>query len=660
MRTECGGGSTPKARHLGCPAASDVYERTETGSKMTEREVLTTEKLRDWLKGWCDGDREGLPPIETWEKSEDTLEVITNYAGNYTVLGRFEEAKSVLRETLPVARRVLGESHALTVEMRMSYAEALYKDTSATPDDIHEAVKMLEDVAPAARVSSGIYRGPLTESFERQLRSARAALRAREEADAKSSREDRVVETQPPAPAETLAEMLLRKENARLRAAAERVPPVEAAPSVPSERLVPAWIEATLRDARRALSSRETQSAPEAAPASAPPRGAASPAPAGTLAEMLRRAENTRLRAEAERAGAAPLPALVPIKAARAHEETKETKGRRRVALGPPKITGATSLPRLKVGQRVELRPRAGPNKVRFFTISGLEVSGPDLDKVTGKRGWLVGVDEESGDWVVQLGQRRGKPIMAPEQDFVALSWATDKAPAAKRHCKELGSMTYELMHSVVNLRRDAEECNVFCRCIVLFISIVFHIVSCPFAVCIDLFRLFCYFLCCECCDCLPERITGGTLREMNLWIKDGYINPKHHDPALLKKSDLKVIKAYHSISKSKRLCTNCGFNCATNADDSEDQEALCQAVAAKVAEMVPGHSIDSRARTRAEYASNKERYEMERAKENWDIRPTNVSSSGSGSGSGGGVEPGWQCSGSGGDWTYSMANFPG
>ena len=81
-----------------------------------------------------------------------------------------------------------------------------------------------EDEARTARQR----RDPNIKWIEATLRDARRALSARETQSA---------------PAETLEEMLLRKEKARLRAAAERVPPVEAVPSVPSERLVPAPTE---------------------------------------------------------------------------------------------------------------------------------------------------------------------------------------------------------------------------------------------------------------------------------------------------------------------------------------------------------------------------------------------------------------------------------
>ena len=59
------------------------------------------------------------------------------------------------------------------------YACALYKDNSATLDDIHEAVKVLEDTERIARrVMGGA--NPITLVLESVLRQARAVLRARE------------------------------------------------------------------------------------------------------------------------------------------------------------------------------------------------------------------------------------------------------------------------------------------------------------------------------------------------------------------------------------------------------------------------------------------------------------------------------------------------
>ena len=116
-----------------------------------------------------------------------------------------------------------------------------YIFTDATLDEIRKAVTTLEDEARTARQR----RDPNIKWIEATLQDARRALSARETQSAPAAAPAAAPPrgAASPAPAETLAEMLLRKENARLRAAAERVPPVEAAPSVPSERLVPAPTE---------------------------------------------------------------------------------------------------------------------------------------------------------------------------------------------------------------------------------------------------------------------------------------------------------------------------------------------------------------------------------------------------------------------------------
>ena len=113
------------------------------------------------------------------EEDEETLAAAYNHAYYLCSLQRYAEAKSLLRRTLPVARRVLGEGHRLTFKMSWKYGDALYKDAGATLDDLREAVTSLEDVERTARrVLGGAH--PLTSVIEVELRLARAALTARE------------------------------------------------------------------------------------------------------------------------------------------------------------------------------------------------------------------------------------------------------------------------------------------------------------------------------------------------------------------------------------------------------------------------------------------------------------------------------------------------
>ena len=85
-----------------------------------------------------------------------------------------------MRKMMPVARRILGNCHQITLKMRWIYAMALYTDPSATLDDLREAVTTLEDAERIARrVLGGSH--PALAGIANSLRIARAILGAREE-----------------------------------------------------------------------------------------------------------------------------------------------------------------------------------------------------------------------------------------------------------------------------------------------------------------------------------------------------------------------------------------------------------------------------------------------------------------------------------------------
>ena len=122
------------------------------------------------------------------EQNSDTLSAALNYASCLNALRRFEEAKQLLRKTMPVARRILGESNDLTLKMRWSCARALYNDPGATLDDLREAATTLEDIERTARrVLGGAH--PTTTGIEKDLQIARAALRTCEKKAEKSAEE---------------------------------------------------------------------------------------------------------------------------------------------------------------------------------------------------------------------------------------------------------------------------------------------------------------------------------------------------------------------------------------------------------------------------------------------------------------------------------------
>ena len=113
------------------------------------------------------------------EEDFKTLQAGNNYADFLDRQGHFEEAKALLRKIMPVARRVLGKDHGLTLKMRFTYGQVLYRDPDTTLDDVREAVTTLEEAERIARrVLGGTH--PTTEGMEDELRSARAVLAARE------------------------------------------------------------------------------------------------------------------------------------------------------------------------------------------------------------------------------------------------------------------------------------------------------------------------------------------------------------------------------------------------------------------------------------------------------------------------------------------------
>ena len=117
--------------------------------------------------------------LQLFGEHERTLLAANNYAVSLQTLKRFDEVKSLMHKSIPVAQHILGENNDLTLRMRWLYALALCRDDDATLDDVHEAVETLEETERTARrVLGGAH--PLVADFERTLRDAGAALRARE------------------------------------------------------------------------------------------------------------------------------------------------------------------------------------------------------------------------------------------------------------------------------------------------------------------------------------------------------------------------------------------------------------------------------------------------------------------------------------------------
>ena len=118
----------------------------------------------------------GLPETEEHYHS---LRESNNYAFSLIDLERFEEAKTLMRKTMPVARRTLGESNDLTLRTRCIYAQAIYRDPAATLDDLRETVNTLEETARTARRVLGAAH-PIEGIIEDCLRQSREVLAAHE------------------------------------------------------------------------------------------------------------------------------------------------------------------------------------------------------------------------------------------------------------------------------------------------------------------------------------------------------------------------------------------------------------------------------------------------------------------------------------------------
>ena len=112
------------------------------------------------------------------EEHANTIRAAYNYATSLLHLKHFQEGKSLMRRTLPVAQRVLGESSELALMMRSNYGMAVHKDDGATLDDLREAVTTLEETERTARRVLGDVH-PITEGMEDELQDAQDALYAR-------------------------------------------------------------------------------------------------------------------------------------------------------------------------------------------------------------------------------------------------------------------------------------------------------------------------------------------------------------------------------------------------------------------------------------------------------------------------------------------------
>ena len=105
----------------------------------------------------------------------DTIMDAINLAESLIDAELFEEARSLLCDNIPVARRTLGTDHELTLDLRSNYALAISRDTNSSRADVHEAVAILEDVVRTSRRVFGLQH-PVFADYREDLESARMRL----------------------------------------------------------------------------------------------------------------------------------------------------------------------------------------------------------------------------------------------------------------------------------------------------------------------------------------------------------------------------------------------------------------------------------------------------------------------------------------------------
>ena len=151
--------------------------RPEKAMQMRREVYFVTLKLLGDRRIHRMRDRDTLGDVVRPEEEAPVIIAALNYAQSLQSLNRSDEAKSLLRTTLPAARRVLGESHEITLKTRLLHAVVLYKADGATLADLREAVATFEETQRTAlRVFGGAH--PLLMEVEAALQDSQTALHA--------------------------------------------------------------------------------------------------------------------------------------------------------------------------------------------------------------------------------------------------------------------------------------------------------------------------------------------------------------------------------------------------------------------------------------------------------------------------------------------------
>ena len=74
-----------------------------------------------------------------------------NLANSLIILDLFADATALVNETLPIARRVCGDAHDLTLGHRYILPRSIVLNPDATQDNLRVAKEELEDLLPTTR-----------------------------------------------------------------------------------------------------------------------------------------------------------------------------------------------------------------------------------------------------------------------------------------------------------------------------------------------------------------------------------------------------------------------------------------------------------------------------------------------------------------------------
>ena len=102
------------------------------------------------------------------KSNEGTLIAALNLIVSFTNALRLSEAKRMLREQLPIATRVLGKDHDVTLSLQRNVVIGLLRDEKSTRQETLQAEKLAKDMLVRLRRVYGAQH-PLTRNMEAWL-----------------------------------------------------------------------------------------------------------------------------------------------------------------------------------------------------------------------------------------------------------------------------------------------------------------------------------------------------------------------------------------------------------------------------------------------------------------------------------------------------------